>query len=187
MSKILFAAKMLIALFFLYCQPAFAQGLADTFAGFSSNSDEPINIEADSLNVDDNKKIALFAGNVRVVQGDVTLLTEQLQVDYLADSEGGQDQQIKRLEATGGLVVTQAENTLTGDWAVFEMAEEMVTVGGGVVVSQGGNVLRGSKLIIDLKTGQTHMEADPGDGNGDGEGDGNGNSRVRGLFVPKNE
>ena len=165
--------------FFLMSGPLYAQGLADTFSGFSSNSDEPINIEADKLDVDDKNKIAVFSGNVHVTQGDVTLRTNELHVEYVGEQEGStaQEQQIRRLEARGALVVTQLENTMTGDWAIFEMAEELVTVGGDVVVSQSGNVLRGSKLIINLKTGQTHMEASPSETN----------TRVRGLFVPKKE
>ncbi|MBZ0216034.1 MAG: hypothetical protein K8F25_05745, partial [Fimbriimonadaceae bacterium] len=136
--------------FFLMSGPLYAQGLADTFSGFSSNSDEPINIEADKLDVDDKNKIAVFSGNVHVTQGDVTLRTNELHVEYVGEQEGStaQEQQIRRLEARGALVVTQLENTMTGDWAMVEMAEELVTVGGDVVVSQGGNVVRGAKLII---------------------------------------
>lgn len=154
-----------------------AQGLADTFSGFSSNSGEPVNIEADKLDVDDKNKIAVFSGNVLVTQGEVTLQTNELHVEYAGENTDSQQQQIKRLEARGALVVTQLEDSLTGDWAIFEMADELVTVGGDVVVSQGGNVLRGSKLVINLKTGQTQMEASPGETN----------TRVRGLFVPKKD
>jgi len=40
--------------------------------GFSQNRDQPIQIEAASLEMRDKKKEATFAGNVKVVQGDTT-------------------------------------------------------------------------------------------------------------------
>ena len=177
MNRYFVIAGLLIVAFLQLSQPALAQGLADTFSGFSSNSSDPVEIEADTLDVDDNNKVAVFTGNVFVTQGEVTLRTEVLHVEYAGEQGASTQQQIRRLEARGKLVVNSKGDSLTGDWAIFEMAEELVTVGGNVVVSQDGNVLRGSKLIINLKTGQTHMEASAESGN----------SRVQGLFVPKSE
>jgi len=176
MNRLFIVAGLLCAMLFAAAGTVRAQGLADTFSGFSSSSDEPINIEADKLDVDDKNKLAVFTGNVLVTQGDVTLRTERLNVEYSGDGQGSQQQQIHRLEAHGSLVVRSVDGTMSGDWAIFEMAQELVTVGGNVVVSQDGNVLKGTKLIINLKTGQTHMEA----------ANDSGNTRVQGLFVPKN-
>ena len=49
---------------------------------------------------------------------------------------GGQ-QSIKRLEAHGGVIVTQKEQTATGDLGIFDMKSNTVTLIGNVVVSQG--------------------------------------------------
>ena len=56
--------------------------------GFSQNRDQPIQIEAASLEMRDKKKEATFAGNVKVVQGDTTLTAKSLVVFY--DSGSGQ-------------------------------------------------------------------------------------------------
>ena len=41
--------------------------------GFSQNKDQPIHIEAATLEVHDKAKTATFSGNVQVVQGDTTM------------------------------------------------------------------------------------------------------------------
>src|SRR5256885_13672210 len=53
--------------------------------GFSQNRDQPIQIEAASLEMQDKKKEATFSGNVKVVQGDTTMTSKTLVVFY----EGG--------------------------------------------------------------------------------------------------
>jgi lipopolysaccharide export system protein LptA len=84
---------------------------------------------------------------------------------------GGQ-QQIKRLEAWNGVVVTQKDQTATGEKGIFDMKSNTVTLLGNVVMTQQQNVLRGDRLVVDLTTGVSRVEA------------GNGKERVQGLFLP---
>ena len=69
------AAALLLAA--LACGEARAQssmqGVPNAMQGFSQNRDQPIQIEAASLEVRDKAKEATFAGNVKVVQGDTTM------------------------------------------------------------------------------------------------------------------
>src|SRR3954454_22755296 len=61
---------------------AFAQGavsgVPNAMQGFSQNRDQPIQIEAASLEMRDKKKEAPFAGNVKVVRGDTTMTSKIL-------------------------------------------------------------------------------------------------------------
>src|SRR5438309_10814910 len=65
---------------------AFAQGamsgVPNAMQGFSQNRDQPIQIEAASLEMRDKKKEATFSGNVKVVQGDTTMTSKSLVVFY---------------------------------------------------------------------------------------------------------
>ncbi len=164
--------------------PACAQsGPANALQGFSQNRDRPIKIDAATLEVHDKDKVATFSGNVQVVQGDTTLLCRTLAVFYDQEGTGnaltaakpgpGGQQRIKRLEARGGVKVTQKDQTATGDTGVFDMASNTVTLNGNVVVTQGDNTLRGEKLTVNLTSGVSHVEA----GNSTG-------GRVQGLFLP---
>ena len=64
------------------------QGVPNAMQGFSQNRDQPIQIEAASLEMRDKKKEATFSGNVKVVQGDTTMTSKTLVVFY--DSNGSQ-------------------------------------------------------------------------------------------------
>src|ERR1700688_3697996 len=101
----------------LHAQPS--KGPPNAFQGFSQNHDQPVHIEAATLEVRDKDKVATFSGNVKVPQGDTVMRCKSLLVFY----EGGDDaggktmqaatpgpggqQKIKRLEARGSVVVTQ--------------------------------------------------------------------------------
>src|SRR6476661_4220557 len=63
------------------------QGVPNAMQGFSQNRDQPIQIEAASLEMRDKKKEATFAGNVKVVQGDTTMTSKTLVVFYESSSD----------------------------------------------------------------------------------------------------
>jgi lipopolysaccharide export system protein LptA len=144
-------------------------GVPNALQGFSQNRDQPVQIEAARLEVRDKQRIATFTGNVKVVQGDTTMRCKTLVVFYdeqrtagsmtAATPGPGGSQQISRLEARGGVVVTQSEQTATGETGLFDMRANTVTLIGNVVVSQGPNVMRGDRLVVNLTTGVSRVDA----------------------------
>src|SRR3982074_2060981 len=62
------------------CAQSAVQGVPNAMQGFSQNRDQPIQIEAATLEMRDKKKEATFAGNVKVVQGDTTMTKNGLRV-----------------------------------------------------------------------------------------------------------
>ena len=149
-------------------QTSTGKGVPNALQGFSQNRGQPVQIEAASLEVRDKQKVATFTGNVKVVQGDTTMRCKTLVVFYDSQTAGtvkaaspgpGGAQQIRRLEARGGVTVTQKDQTATGDAGVFDMQANTVTLIGNVVVSQGPNVMRGDRLVADLTTGVSRVDA----------------------------
>src|SRR5882757_4378873 len=152
--------------------------------GFQQNRGQPVKIEAARLEVRDKDKVATFSGNVKVVQGDTTMHCKVLVVFYEKKDEaqgaptGSQpgapmpaaapgpagSSQINRLEAKGNVVVTQKDQTATGDTGLFDMKSNTVTMTGNVLVSQGPNVLRGERLVVDLTTGVSRVDAGASNG-----------------------
>lgn len=164
------------------------QGPPNALQGFSQNRDQPVHIEAATLEVRDKQKEATFSGDVRVKQGDTGMRCKSLVVFYEQGAEGnakgktmqaaspgpGGEQRIKRLEARGGVVVTQKDQTATGELGVFDMKSNTVTLTGNpVVMTQGPNVLKGDRLVVDLTSGVSRVESGK-----------NGQGRVQGLFQP---
>jgi lipopolysaccharide export system protein LptA len=151
-----------------------SQGPPNALQGFSQNRDQPVHIEAATLEVRDKQKQATFSGDVRVKQGDTGLRCKSLVVFYEQSgdpTEGSKtlqaanpgpsgEQRIKRLEARGSVVVTQKDQTATGELGIFDMKTNTVTLTGNpVVMTQGQNVLRGGKLVVDLTSGVSRVEA----------------------------
>ena len=69
---------------------------------------------------------------------------------------------IKRLEARGNVVVTQKDQVVTGETAIFDTKANLITMLGGVVLTQCQNVLRGDRLMVDMTTGVSRVESDSG-------------------------
>src|SRR6478735_5226535 len=161
------------------------QGVPNAMQGFSQNRDQPIQIEAASLEMRDKKKEATFAGNVKVVQGDTTMTSKTLVVFYDSNSAPatpppanpkaaksapiqsatpgpGGSSSIRRLEAKGTVVVTQKDQVVTGETAIFDTKANLITMAGGVVLTQCKNVLRGDRLLVDMTTGVSRVESDSG-------------------------
>jgi len=162
------------------CQPAplQAQSLSENMAGLTAKTDQPIDIESDTLEVLDDEKRAIFRGNVKAVQGGMTLRSGELLVNY-SGGEGlsGANSRITNIRADGKVLITTDKNqTATSDWALFDVTSQLVTIGGNVVLSQGENVIKGDRLVIDLKTGRSRFE---------NEGQVAAKKRVRGIFKPK--
>jgi lipopolysaccharide export system protein LptA len=69
------------------------------------NSNAPIDVTADRIEVQDRADRAVFSGNVHVTQAELTLETPRLTVAYSGGQGGGTNVQIRRLDAAGGVVV----------------------------------------------------------------------------------
>jgi lipopolysaccharide export system protein LptA len=190
-----FAAAAL-ALALIASSDALAQGamsgVPNVMQGFSQNRDQPIQIEAASLEMRDKKKEATFSGNVKVVQGDTTMTSKTLVVFYdsgpapaapapaapkgsksasmqSATPGPGGSSSIKRLEARGSVVVTQKDQVVTGETAIFDPRANLITMAGGVVLTQCKNVLKGDRLKVDMTTGVSRVESD--------------SNKVQGMFI----
>ncbi len=163
-------------------------GPPNALQGFSQNRDKPIKISSVSLEVRDKDKVATFSGDVHLVQGDTTLRSKTLVVFYDDESTpkpapkpiaGAPDappmsQQIRRVEAKGGVLVTQKDQTATGESGIFDMQANTVTLLGNVIISQGQNVVKGDRLTVDLTSGTSRVEC----------GKSQGQCRVQALIQP---
>jgi len=153
------------------------QGLPNALQGFSQNRGQPVKIESDKLEVRDKDKVATFSGNVHVTQGDTEMRSKVLVVYYVDPNKPGpapatamktappgappgssEQQQIRRIEATGGVLVTQKEQNAAGDSGIFDMQSNTVTLNGNVVVTHGKDVVRGQRLVVDMGTGVSRID-----------------------------
>jgi lipopolysaccharide export system protein LptA len=152
-------------------QPA-GQSQSTTMQGLSMNREQPVRIEAASLEVRDKQRQATFSGDVKLTQGETTLKCRVLVVFYEDSAtqkksapdtqKGGNAQQIKRAEAKGDVFVTQKDQTASGENGVFDLKSNTVTMTGNVVVTQGQTVMRGERMVVDLTNGVTKVDSTKG-------------------------
>jgi lipopolysaccharide export system protein LptA len=176
--------------------PGLAQGPRPVLPGQQQDKDQPIQIDAKSLEVHDKNKQATFSGNVKVVQGDTTMTCRKLVVFYGQELGIGEKpvvatktkttndtgappdaQSIRRIEARGDVTVLSKDQTASGDLGVYDVIAKTITLTGNVVVTQGKNVIHGGRVVVDTVTGNAHVEAAPGIPDG----------RVRALIIPSKD
>lgn len=156
--------------------PVAAQSFGSAFDGVGNN-DEPIQIEADKLEIIDNENTALLTGNVSVVQGTTIMKARQIKVYYVREDQAGQTASgIKKIEASGRVAVRSEDNLATADEATVDMVSEIVVMSGNVLLSQGTNVAKGCTVTVNLKTNVSEIKPCPSAA---------GNGRVKILLDPK--
>lgn len=151
--------------------PALAQSTASN-SPIQADADQPIEINADSLEVQQDKNQAIFTGNVDATQGRIRLRADRLTVWYRPGGEGGSDVEgtINKIEANGRVFISSPEETAQGDNGVYDVGAAQIVLTGDVVLTRGENVVRGKRLIMNMNTGRSQMKSDGG--------------RVQGRFVP---
>jgi lipopolysaccharide transport protein LptA len=139
---------------------------------FKTDPNAPIDIEADTLDIYDTTRQAVFRGNVKSQQGDFIVRTVELIAFYsgrgglLSNGEeaAGSSAQLTRMEAREQVLVKSKDGqTATGDWATFDVKGNTVHMGDHVVVTRGKDLVQGPRLKIDLTSGtyRFEMEGEP--------------------------
>ena len=147
--------RSLVALAFL-ATPALSQETGIAFGPFRQDPSQPVEVTSERLEVDQNAGVAVFFGDVTVVQGDMRLTAPRIRVEYAAGE--GQAGGIDTMHATGGVTMLSGENAAEAEEAVYSVDGGTVEMTGDVIVTQGPSVLSGQRLFVDLDTGTGTME-----------------------------
>jgi len=121
------------------------------------NSNAPVDVSADRIEVQDRADRAIFAGNVHVTQAELTLDTPRLTVAY----SGGANVQIRRLDAAGGVVVKSPSETARGDFGIYDLDRKLITLLGNVQLNRQNDRVSGARLVIDLESGRAVVDGGP--------------------------
>jgi len=186
----------------------------------NDNQDQPIQIDAATLEVRDKEKMATFAGDVQVVQGDTTIKCQKLVVFYgpepgaaanasqakrqqqqpqqpqaqqqqpqqqpqQAGTMPTRQQDIRRIEARGGVTVISKDQTASGDLGVYDLKTKTITLLHNVTVAQGKNVLHGERVVVDTVSGNAHFDSNAEAQNGTSPTRSPG--RVRAVILPNKD
>jgi lipopolysaccharide export system protein LptA len=118
------------------------------------DTDAPVDVAADRIEVQDRADRAIFSGNVEVRQGELQLSTSRLTVAY-ANADGIE---IQRLEASGGVILRSPSETARSQYAIYDLNRRLVTMIGGVTLNRGQSHVQGGRLVLDLDSGRAVMD-----------------------------
>ncbi len=147
----LFRSLLLTALVVFLPLPSSAQTVA--FGGLKQDTTLPVEIQADSLAVNQADGSASFSGNVLIGQGTMRLSAAQVRVEYGADGK-----KIANLHASGGVTLANASDAAEAREAIYTIDSGTIVMTGDVLLTQGASAISGQKLVIDLKAGTGRME-----------------------------
>ena len=155
---IVITAVLLIALFLVASAPLVRAQGADVAIGIASfDPDAPVEVTADELSIDQTTGVAVFEGNVLVVQADIRMTAELVTVLYSRDESGGATG-VSEVQATGGVTIVTPTDAAESTEAIYAVNTGFVTMTGDVLLTQAQTALSGEKLTLDLNAGTGRME-----------------------------
>lgn len=136
---------------------ALAAGMAAAQEGglsaFGADTGLPVEISADSLQIDREAGTAQFSGNVVVGQGDLKLSAGSVAVTFSEESR-----EIVRIRAEGGVTVVTETEAAEAQSADYALADGVLILSGDVLLSQDGSAIAADRMVIDLDTGTAQLE-----------------------------
>jgi lipopolysaccharide export system protein LptA len=175
MKTFLLAAPAAAVLMLVIAQPAVGQEAASALRGHNTNA--PVDVAADRIEVQDRADRAIFAGNVVARQANLTLNAARVSIAY--SNSGGIE--IQRIDASGGVTVRSPSETARGQFAIYDLRNRLITLLGNVTLVRGESQVRGGRLVLDLRTGRAVMDGGPA--RGGPAGTANIGGRVTGTFT----
>ena len=144
-------------------------GAGAAMAQLSPQSNAPVDITADQLDVQNQKCLAIYTGDAEALQDTSRLRANTINIynktlpprSGAAQSTGEPGSancgQLDRMEADGQVYYVTPNEVVKGDHAVYNAGDKTITVTGDVVVAQGKNVTAGTRLVINTDTGIATM------------------------------
>lgn len=113
-------------------------------------SSEPIFVTSESLTLKSDSRKFQYLKNVKVVQGDLTLVCDRLDGEYLESN------QLKELEAIGNVVITKGANIkAASDRAAYDAQQEVFTLTEHPQITQDGSILEADVVRVFVRENRT--------------------------------
>lgn len=112
----------------------------------------PVQIDADGVFFEQDKKEVRFSGDVSVSHKDLVLKAEELVAAYTEQVDD-----IERVVAKGGVAVSKGDERVTGDSATYHINKQILLLEGNVSYLRDGSLLKGEKLEYNVATGKAQL------------------------------
>lgn len=151
-----------------------------------ANSDQPVHVVADELEVNDKTQVATFRGAVKATQGDVIITSDRLKVFYdregkskpaSGEAKGGimdDGGKVRKVVALGHVRIKQKDRTAVGGKATYWAGGRKILLEGKATVWRGKNQVSGDRITVFLDQDRALVHGKPG-------------KRVSVTIVPKSQ
>jgi lipopolysaccharide export system protein LptA len=136
-------------------------------AAHKDRSNLPITIKANEMSADNKGKAAVFTGKVVAKQGDLTIYSDRLVVNY-GEIKGDVD----KIEAEGNVRIVQENRIGLAGHAVYDSRTGRITLTGNPKVMQGADNITGTTITYFMDEDKSLVS-------------GNGDSPVRAEIHPR--
>ena len=120
--------------------------------GIAVDTSAAIEVTADSLSVDQDTGVAVFDGDVLIVQGDLRLSAARVEVIYGTDTS-----EIARLIATGNVTFVTATEAAEAQRAEYDVTTGLLNLSGDVLLTQGASAISAAEMTINVTDGTATM------------------------------
>jgi lipopolysaccharide export system protein LptA len=118
------------------------------------DTNAPVDIGADRGEIDDRANRVHITGNVDVRQARLRLQAQRVTIAYA----GGGGNQIERIDAGGGVILTSPSETIRGNTAIYDLRNKIITLLGNVSLQNPDGRVNGGRLVYDLRSGRAVMD-----------------------------
>lgn len=126
------------------------------------DADQPINIRADTAELDESKGLAIYRGSVQLDQGTLRVTADTMTIELV-------DQKVVRITAEGNLAHYQQqlsadEETVVAnaETIIYHTQAERVELLGQAYLTQNNNEFRGALIEYDMRAGKVNASASEG-------------------------
>ena len=117
----------------------------------------PVDIIADEMQWNDDKKVAYAIGNAIATQGEKKISANKLIV-HLDQEEDTNE--IILIEAEGNVIFTNKKEVATGKIAKYDFIKNNIIIEDTVTLKRDENIMKGELLVMDLNTGISQITSD---------------------------
>ncbi|APG48700.1 putative protein in bacteria [Phaeobacter porticola] len=146
----------------MFCLPMalFSTGLSAqvasiAFGAVKADPSQPVEVTADTLDVNQADGSARFVGNVVIIQGVMRLSANNVLVIYKQDESGKTG--VERLEATGSVILVNGPDAAEAEKAEYTIDSGTIVMTGNVLLSQATGTLTSNRLVVDLTSGTASL------------------------------
>lgn len=118
----------------------------------ASDGDQPIEVEADSLEVRESEHISIYQGNVKLVQGSLQISSERLVIRFNADNE------LQVIEMTGAPArfrqLDDDQTEMLGEAAQIDYTESqsLLVLRGSARFSHAGDIIESEMIRVNTES-----------------------------------